>query len=216
MKKINIIIALLFVFCCANAQNAKNSILKNSPFKNTFNSENVEQSLRELSDIWKADANGVSFVITVDSLPLSVKEIIKYSKEYLEEAYRPSKYEIETLDDEKYLVIGKGAFNNFESYAAFPNQYTFNCEHRIRIDAKQGRARLCFSMTDYDIIKINGNKNERNLVKVKDVSPVNANADTSRKMYNKAFLSMAKLAITTLYDIKDMLKSKTTIETVDW
>lgn len=216
MKKINIIIALLFVFCCANAQNAKNSILKNSPFKNTFNSENVEQSIRELSDIWKADANGVSFVITVDSLPLSPSEIIKYSKEYLEEAYRPSKYEIETLDDEKYLVIGKGAFNNFESYAAFPNQYTFNCEHRIRIDAKQGRARLCFSMTDYDVIKINGNKNERNLVKVKDVSPVNTNADTSRKMYNKAFLSMAKLAITTLYDIKDMLKSKTTIETVDW
>lgn len=216
MKKINIIITLLFVFCCANAQNAKNSILKNSPFKNTFNSENVEQSIRELSDIWKADANGVSFVITVDSLPLSPSEIIKYSKEYLEEAYRPSKYEIETLDDEKYLVIGKGAFNNFESYAAFPNQYTFNCEHHIRIDAKQGRARLCFSMTDYDIIKINGNKNERNLVKVKDVSPVNTNADTSRKMYNKAFLSMAKLAITTLYDIKDMLKSKTTIETVDW
>lgn len=216
MKKINIIIALLFVFCCANAQNAKNSILKNSPFKNTFNFENVEQSIRELSDIWKADANGVSFVITVDSLPLSPSEIIKYSKEYLEEAYRPSKYEIETLDDEKYLVIGKGAFNNFESYAAFPNQYTFNCEHRIRIDAKQGRARLCFSMTDYDVIKINGNKNERNLVKVKDVSPVNTNADTSRKMYNKAFLSMAKLAITTLYDIKDMLKSKTTIETVDW
>ena len=124
--------------------------------------------------------------------------------------------EIETLDDEKYLVIGKGAFNNFESYAAFPNQYTFNCEHHIRIDAKQGRARLCFNMTDYDIIKINGNKNERNLVKVKDVSPVNTNADTSRKMYNKAFLLMAKLAITTLYDIKDMLKSKTTMETLDW
>ena len=214
MKKINVIFILLFVVCCVYAQDPVNSILKNSSFKNIFNSNNVEQSIKQLSDIWKADGNGVSFVLIVDSLPLSSSEIISYSKKYLEDAYRPSKYEIENLNPDN-LVIGKGAFNNFESYAAFPNQYTFNCVYHMRIDAKQGRARICFSLTEYDLIRINGNINENRIVKVKDVSPLNPDSD-SRKMYNKAFLSMAKLAVSTLYDIREMLKSKSSTQAVDW
>lgn len=79
MKKINVIFILLFVVCCVYAQDPVNSILKNSPFKNTFNSKNVEQSIKQLSDIWKVDGNGVSFVLIVDSLPLSSSEIISYS-----------------------------------------------------------------------------------------------------------------------------------------
>lgn len=191
-------------------------ILKNSPFKNTFNSANVERAIEELSQIWKVDGNAVSFVITVDNLPLSATEIVKYSKEYLEEAYLPSKYSIESLDLEKPYVVGKGEFNNFESYAAFPNQYTFNCEHHLRIDGKKGRARICFSLTEYDILRINGNNNERFKTKLIEVSPANPNSDSSNKMYNKAFLSMAKLAISTMYDIQDMLKSKTSSEIEEW
>lgn len=213
MKDTIIILLLLLVSGSLHAQNA---ILRNSPFRNTFNSSAVEQSIKELSDVWKVDGNGVSFVITVDSLPLSSSEILSYAREYLEEAYQFSKYEIENLNAEKAFVIGKGEFNNFETYAAFPNQYTFNCEHHLRVDAKDGRARICFMVTEYDLLRINGNKEERNKVKVKDVSPANPDADTSRKMYNKAFLAMAKLAVSTLYDIREMLKSKVTSEVEDW
>ena len=85
----------------------------------------------------------------------------------------------------------------------------------MRIDAKQGRARICFSFTEYDLIRINGNINENRIVKVKDVSPLNPDSD-SRKMYNKAFFSMAKLAVSTLYDIREMLKSKSSTQAVDW
>lgn len=213
MKDTIIILLLLLVSGSLHAQNA---ILRNSPFRNTFNSSAVEQSIKELSDVWKVDGNGVSFVITVDSLSLSSSEILSYAREYLEEAYQFSKYEIENLNAEKAFVIGKGEFNNFETYAAFPNQYTFNCEHHLRVDAKDGRARICFMVTEYDLLRINGNKEERNKVKVKDVSPANPDADTSRKMYNKAFLAMAKLAVSTLYDIREMLKSKVTSEVEDW
>lgn len=86
-----------------------NAILRNSPFKNTFNSSAVEQSIKELSDVWKVDGNGVSFVITVDSLSLSSSEILSYAKEYLEEAYQFSKYEIENLNAEKLLSSAKGS-----------------------------------------------------------------------------------------------------------
>lgn len=209
-------ILILFLLLVSGSLHAQNAILRNSPFKNTFNSSAVEQSIKELSDVWKVDGNGVSFVITVDSLSLSSSEILSYAKEYLEEAYQFSKYEIENLNAEKAFVIGKGEFNNFETYAAFPNQYTFNCEHHLRVDAKDGRARICFMVTEYDLLRTNGNKEERNKVKVKDVSPANPDAETSRKMYNKAFLAMAKLAVSTLYDIREMLRSKVTSEVEDW
>lgn len=213
MKNTILSLLLTATLCSAHAQNA---ILRNSPFKNTFNSSAVEEAIRELSDIWRVDDNGVSFVITVDSLPLSASEILAYSKEYLEEAYQFSKYEIEVLNTEKAFVIGKGEFNNFETYAAFPNQYTFNCEHHLRIDAKQGRARICFIVTEYDQLRTNGNKGERGKIKVKDVSPANPDAETSRKMYNKVFLAMSKLAVSTLYDIREMLCSKMSSEVEDW
>lgn len=217
MKKILLIPSLLLITGSVYAQNSiQNSILNNSPFKNTFNSSAVKQSINELSNVWKVDDNGVSFVITVDSLPLSSSEILAYAKEYLDDAYQFSKYEIVNMNTERAFIIGKGEFNNFETYAAFPNQYSFNCEHHLRIDAKEGRARLCFSVAEYDVLRINGNISERNKINVKEVSPADPNADSSRKMYNKAFLAMAKLAISTLYDIRETLKSKVTSEVEDW
>ncbi len=215
MKNHNLIISLLLLLVSGSAY-SQNSILDNSPFKNTFNSSRVEEAIRELSNVWKVDDKGVSFIITVDSLSLSASEIIAYSKEYLEEAYQYSKYNVENVNAERAFVISKREFNNFETYAAFPNQYSFNCEHHLRIDAKEGRARICFIVTEYDLLRINGNISERNKIKVKDVSPANPNADSSRKMYNKAFLAMAKLAVTTLYDIRETLKSKVAVTVEDW
>lgn len=216
MKKLVFVLLTFILTLSVDAQDPLNSILKNSPFKNTFNSSNVENAIQELSTVWKVDANGVTFVITVDSLPLSSSEIIAYSKEYLEEAYRPSKYEIESMNIEKAVVIGEGQFNNFDTYAAFPNQYTFNCHLHLRVDAKEGRARISFSITEYEVLRTNGNIAERTNVKVKDVSPANPDADNSRKMYNKVFLSLAKLAMETMYDLRDNLKSKISSETEDW
>lgn len=210
----SILVLLLHVGCFA--QSPVSSILKGTPFKNTFNGADVEQAIKELSHIYKVDDNGVSFVITVDSLPLSAQEIYEYSREYLKEAYKLTKYNIETENQEKGFVIGRGEFNNFEQYAAFPNQYNFSCEHILRIDAKEGRARVCITVKEHDILRTNGNKTERNKVDIKVVSPINPDAENSKKMYNKVFLALAKLSITTLYDVKDTLKSKQSSEVEDW
>lgn len=216
MKKLIIVLLSFFLACGAYAQDSKGSVFKNTPFKNTFNSSNVDGAIQELKSVWKADANGVTFVMTVDSLPLSSSEIIAYSKEYLEEAYRPSKYEIETVNTEKSFVVGEGEFVNFETYAAFPNNYSFDCPHHIRIDAKEGRARISLIVTEYEVVRNNGNIVERTNVKLKDVSPANPDADNSRKMYNKIFLAMAKLVMETMYDFENELRSKMSSTTEDW
>lgn len=216
MKKLIIILLSFFLACGAYAQDSKGSVLKKTPFKNTFNMANVEDAIGDLRSMWKADANGVTFALTVDSLPLSASEILAYAKEYLEEAYRPSKYEVETVNTEKAFVIGEGEFVNFETYAAFPNNYSFDCPHHVRIDAKEGRARISVVITEYEVLRNNGNIAERTNVKIKDVSPVNPDSDSSHKMYNKVFLAMAKLIMETMYDFQDEIRSKMSSETEDW
>lgn len=86
----------------------------------------------------------------------------------------------------------------------------------FRVDAKEGRARLCFTVFEYDVLRINGNNNERKKINVMDVYPSNPNEDSSRKMYGKVFLTMAKFAMGTLLDLQETLKSKQSSVIEDW
>lgn len=216
MKHIAFAFVLLALGCNCWAQEFGSTILENSPFKNTFNSSNVEKAISELSGIYKVEDGKVYFTIIVDSLPLSSSEILDYTKNYLEEAYRHSKYEITHLNTEKSIVIGSGEFFNFETYAIFPNQYSFTCKHFIRIDTKEGRARLCVYADVYDVRRTNGNIYEQKDVKIADVAPLNPDNDKAKKMYKKAFLAFAKLVVHTLYEIRDELKSKQETKVEEW
>lgn len=216
MKYIALFVILFLATFNCYAQDFGTTLLENSPFKNTFNSANVNKAISELSHIYKLNNGNASFVIVVDSLPLSSSEILDCAKAYLEEAYKNTKYEIENISTDNFFIIGRGEFCNFESYAAFPNQYSFTCEHRLRIDAKDGRARLCLYANEYNIHRINGNIEEDENVKISDVAPLNPDNDQSKKMYKKAFLALAKLAVCTLYEIRDELKSKQVVKVEEW
>lgn len=216
MKHIALAIILLMLGCKCQAQEFGSTILQNSPFKNTFNSSSVEDAISELSSIYKVEDGKVTFTIIVDSLPLSSSEILDYAKEYLEEVYQHSKYEIVHLNTEKSLVIGSGEFFNFEQYAIFPNQYSFTCKHFLRIDTKEGRARLCVYADEYDIRRTNGNIYEQKDVKITDVAPLNPDNGKAEKMYKKAFLAFAKLVVYTLYELRDELKSKQETKVEEW
>lgn len=84
MKHIAFAFVLLALGCNCWAQEFSSTILENSPFKNTFNSSNVEKAISELSSIYKVEDGKVYFTIIVDSLPLSSSEILDYTKSYLE------------------------------------------------------------------------------------------------------------------------------------
>lgn len=190
--------------------------LKNTPFKNTFNARNVEKAIEGLKDYYKVENGGVSFIQIIDSLSHSASSIYGFAGEYFEETYKITKYEVQQNNAEKAFIIGEGEFNAFESYAAYPNQYTFTCNPSLRIDAKDGKARVCVSVRKYHQIRTNGNIREEKDVDITDVSPVNPGNGESEKMYNKVFLALARKALEVFEDFSDFIHNKQSEDIEDW
>lgn len=209
--------ALILTACLLFAQLASaQEFLKNSPFKNTFNTKDVQKAIEKLKECYKVENGGVSFIQIIDSLPHNASAIHSFAAEYFDETYKITKYEVRQNNPEKCFIIGEGEFNSFESYAAYPNQYIFTCNPDLRIDAKDGRVRLCIYVKEYKQIRSNGNIREEKEVNVTDVSPVNPDNDDSEKMYNKVFLALAQKAFEVFEDFSDFIHDKRSEDIEDW
>lgn len=191
------------------------NFLKNTPFKNTFNQGDVKKAINALSDFYRVENDEVHFVQIVDSLPLKAPEVYNFTAEYMKDAYKITKYDIIQDNPEKGMIIGRGEFNAFESYAAFPNQYTFTCNPILRIDVKDGKARVCVIIKTYAQIRVNGNVKEDKEVKLIDVSPINSVSE-SEKMYNKVFLAVAKKALDVVSEYEEFIRGKQSDDIGDW
>ena len=209
--------ALLLTACLLLVQltSAQNST-KSSPFKNTFNTKDVQKAIEGMKDYYKVENGGVSFIQIIDSLPHNASSIYAFAVEYFEETYKITKYEVRQNNAEKAFITGEGEFNAFEKYAAYPNQYTFTCNPTLRIDAKDGKARVCVSVKEYHQIRTNGNIKEEKDVDIADVSPINQGNDDSEKMYNKVFLALAKKALEIFEDFSDFIDNKQAEDIEDW
>ena len=192
------------------------NILKNTPLKNTFNMKDVEKAIEGMKEYYKVENGGVSFIQVIDSLPHDASSIHAFSAEYLNETYKITKYKILQENQENKFIIGEGEFNAFEVFAAYPNQYTFTCKPSLRIDAKDGRVRICVSVKNYEQIRTNGNIKEDKSVNLPDISPLNPNNDEHRKMYNKVFLAFAKKAVEVIQDFSDYIHNKQSDNVGDW
>lgn len=209
--------ALFLAACLLLAQLATaQEFLKNTPFKNTFNAKDVQKAIEGLKNHYKVENGGVSFIQVIDSLLLNTSSIYNFAAEYVQETYKITKYEVRQNNAEKAFIIGEGEFSTFESYAAYPNQYTFTCNPFLRIDAKDGKVRVCLSVKEYCQIRINGNIREEKKVNVTDVSPLNPDNDDSEKMYKKVFLALAKKAFEVFEDFSDFICSKQSENIEDW
>jgi len=50
----------------------------------------------------------------IENLPLTAGEIYEYSLEFLEEAYKITKYDITQQNSAKKFIVGEGEFSSFE------------------------------------------------------------------------------------------------------
>ena len=213
MKKHTIILSLcLLLVQAASAQ----GFLRKSLLKNTFNTNDVKDAIEKMKDIYKVENGGVSFIQIVDSLPHNAAAIYAFATEYMNETYKITKYEILQENPDKRFIIGEGEFNAFESYAAYANQYTFTCNPTLRIDAKDGKARVCVSLKKYEQIRTNGNIREEKDVNVTDVSPLSPGNDDSEKMYNKVFLAFARKTLEVFEDFEEFIRDKQSEDIGEW
>ncbi len=161
------------------------------PFENMLKSGERAEKVEKLRGKYKVDTNkNISIVRTIEGLNMDAQTAIKTAQEYMEEAYQICKFSIDVLNEEKYFVIAKSSLDNFETYAIYPNDYTFNAPITMRFDAKEGRLRMMVVLTTYEGIRINGNIYDPFSTTIADVPPVNENSTEKKKMHIKAFLSL--------------------------
>lgn len=165
---------------------------------------------------YEAKNDAVYFVKLIENLPLKANEIYDYSLEYLNEAYKISKYNVSQQNKDKGFLVGEGEFSSFERYGNLISQYTFSCKHSLRIDAKDGRARISVIVKEYNINREKTNGREILTKSLMDVAPIDTANFEKDDMYIKAFNTLRKIATKSINSIESSLRSKQPMDDDNW
>jgi len=112
----------------------------------------------------------------VEDLALNKDEIYKAGKKYLEESYKETKYKILFDSPKEGIIAGEGEYYEFYNGNQYLSAYFVNAIFTLRIDAKEGRARISISVTNYTGKRINQNKTANLCDKIVSFPPF-SNAD---------------------------------------
>lgn len=157
---------------------------------------------------YSVDNNG-NIIISqiVDGLALQRNEIHQAAQKYLENAYKDTKYKIVANSPENGVIAGEGEYLQFHDDNYFPYSYFLNAPIVLRIEAKDGRARISIILSYYTGQRSNINETVAIHDRISDFQPVKEDEMEHRKLYNKAFPILYKKAQKTLNEVAEVLKS---------
>lgn len=156
---------------------------------------------------YTVDANGNIVVSrTVEGLSGAAGDLYAAAKKYLQESYQVTRYEITTDAPDQGTVVGKGTFLNFHRVTILLNSYTLSAEFTLRIDAKEGRARITLSAHNYTGTRQNNNKTEELCDAIADFAPVNTVNEEKKKLYTKAFPVLVECMTSTVDEVEAELR----------
>lgn len=153
----------------------------------------------------------------VDGLAIQKNEILSVALKYMEEAYKDTKYKIVINSLENGVVAGEGEYLQFHEDRIFPSSYFLNAPITLRVDAKDGRARISVILSYYTGKRTNINTSEDIRDRISEYQPVNESQTERRKLYNAAFPVLFQKAQKTLKEVEEVLKStRSSIPDTDW
>ena len=167
---------------------------------------------------YKVDKNG-DVVITkvVEGLTLNQNEIYGVALKYIESSYKDTKYKVVINSPENGVVAGEGEYLQFHEANYFPYSYFLNAPLLLRVDAKDGRARISVILSYYTGQRSNINKKSEIKDRICQFPPINDEQDEKSKLYNKAFPILYKKAEKTVNEVADELKStRSAAPSDDW
>jgi hypothetical protein len=189
MKKLTVYLILLLLPTFCIAQSIK-----------------VKEMLESIEGFWKLDNNGnisISKVIKTDSL--SMQEIYSRALNYFVYNYGSGKSVIQTQDEELGRIVAKGTFSIDGGLVAL------SCWHIIRIDTKEGRARVIVTLLHVETT-------ESAPILMTELFPINENA--MRKTWTgKVFYKSVVAGYKTISAIDRAINSGNTtdeFEATDW
>lgn len=153
----------------------------------------------------------------VDGLAIQKNEILSVALKYMEDAYKDTKYKIVINSLENGVVAGEGEYLQFHEDRIFPSSYFLNAPITLRVDAKDGRARISVILSYYTGKRTNINTSEDIRDRISEYQPVNESQTERRKLYNAAFPVLFQKAQKTLKEVEEVLKStRSSIPDTDW
>jgi 2-methylcitrate dehydratase PrpD len=114
-------------------------------------------------------------------------------------------------------VAGEGEYLQFHEDRIFPSSYFLNAPITLRVDAKDGRARISVILSYYTGKRSNINESEDIHDRISEFQPVNESQTERRKLYNAAFPVLFQKAQKTLKEVEEVLKStRSSVPDTDW
>lgn len=164
------------------------------------------------------DKNGdVVVAKIIEGLSLQKEEIYTAALKYMENAYKETKYKIVINSPENYSVAGEGMYLQFYDDNIFPYSYFLDAPILLRVDAKDGRARISISLSYYMGKRSNINETIDIKDRISEFMPVNEKNDERRKLYSKAFPELYRKTQKTLNEVAKLLEStRSSVSDTDW
>ncbi|MBD5334708.1 MAG: DUF4468 domain-containing protein [Bacteroides sp.] len=143
----------------------------------------------------------VVFSLVMEDLPLSSSDILSAANDYLNNAYKDTKYNISAYNPEAGFIIGEGIFNSFFQHNNLVKASIFNAPFQLRIDAKDNRARVQFIARNYEVVELSDmSDKKKNLVLISEAE--------NSKMYKNAFKQLEELAGKTIAQMSEAIKAQ--------
>ena len=163
----------------------------------------------------KLDPRGnVTFTYVLENLPLSTEDVFAASLDYLQKEYRTTKYkDVQTVPD-KGVVYGKGEMNSFFTDNGLVSSEVFSAAYYLRLDAKEGKARIQLIFKNYDVQKLSDTSDGKTFeVQISSVAPF-ANGQNDGR-FKKAFKALTENANVVLNSVVYKLKSVSSAPVLD-
>lgn len=153
------------------------------------------------------DVGQIVVQATVEGLPLTKAEIYNAAEGYMADAYDPTRYTVSVADAEHGTVAGDGTLVNFFDCQLGFNQYYLDINFKLRVDAKDNRARISVIADKYSGKCIDGNKTRDVADRISEFQPVCQTNSSKRTMYTKAFPKMLTVFRQIIGELSARLKS---------
>lgn len=178
-------------------------------------SQSAKQMLTEIEGKWELDDNGNVTVVKIVEVPeISKTEIFNRTLSYFTYNYINGKSVIQTQDKEIGLIVGKGIYDNVHIGASLVTTYV-DAWHVLRVDIKEGRARIVVSLTDYDKKIVGGDTPPAYVsMKVAQEYPINLKGG-QKTIMTKAFYKAFKKANESLDAVEKAIKEGNTSKSIE-
>jgi len=171
--------------------------------------------VKEIEGQWEVDDNGqVTYIRIVEADSLSKDEIYTRALSYFTYNYVSGDNVTQVQDKEVGRIVGKGLYGDYDFVPGFMIT-DVDTWHVLRVDVKEGRARIILSLTSY-LVKVSAGQYGSSTGERKISGSYPVNPDGSQKnTFGKAFYFSHKNALETLNKLEKAIKEGNTSKSIE-